>query len=78
MRETASAELTAFRAPAARMHPLLNALESASAIDSEDELNLYDTPTAHRKVPNFSRRATPTGGQVDPMYELSKPLSLHC
>ncbi|KUJ22658.1 uncharacterized protein LY89DRAFT_693957 [Mollisia scopiformis] len=62
-------EAPMFRAPVPGMHllpapPRANRTPSMAAEDWES--SVYSTPTARRRIPNFTRAETPIGDKVDP------------
>ncbi len=72
MRATPFAEnpIQGFRAPVPRMHlwPTATNTTPLSEWDRSPLGHIYETPTAIRQVPNFSRQETPAAAQLDPEY----------
>ncbi|KAH8770320.1 hypothetical protein BGZ57DRAFT_985798 [Hyaloscypha finlandica] len=70
MRETPFAEtpVQGFRAPIPRMHlwPTVANNSPLSEWDRSPMAHVYETPTARRQIPNFSRQETPAPAALDP------------
>ena len=66
------AQTPVFRAPVPRMQDWPSADRTrASTMDDDWEPNtMYTTPTARRRVPNFTRQETPASSRVDPKYAI--------